>query len=348
MPRTLTALYGSYADAEAARDHLIALGILSSDIDILDRSAYGDGILGEHKRGMMTGLKNLFGAHEDYHAYAEGLKRGKTLLSATVDDACADQAIQILEASHAVDFDQSQEDWRASGWPGARAGVYDEAGYAERGVDAPRAARAPDDVIQVAEERLVVGKREVERGGVRVRSYIVETPVSEQVALGEERVSVERRSVSRPPTAGDDTFRDPAVEIRKTGEETVLDEQAFFTDQLDFREVDQRTEEVRRTEVDVEEFGVSQVFTSVWDALEDSPAEAANMRLRSELMIAVQEAVGGWRLTQAQAAQRLDVTQPRLNDLLRGRVGKFSLDALALLAIRAGLNVHMQIEQAAA
>ena len=90
-----------------------------------------------------------------------------------------------------------------------------------------------------------------------------------------------------------------------------------------------------------------QVFACVWDALEDSPAEAANMRLRSELMIAVQEAVGTWGLTQAEAARRLDVTQPRLNDLLRGRIGKFSLDTLILLATHAGLHVRVQIEQAA-
>ncbi len=91
-----------------------------------------------------------------------------------------------------------------------------------------------------------------------------------------------------------------------------------------------------------------QVFASVWDALEDSPAEAANMRLRSELMSAVKQAVAGWGLTQAEAARRLEVTQPRLNDLLRGRIGNFSLDALIVLAIRAGLSVRVQIEQAAA
>ena len=89
-----------------------------------------------------------------------------------------------------------------------------------------------------------------------------------------------------------------------------------------------------------------QTFASVWDALEDSPAEAANMRLRSDLMIALQEVVAGWGLTQAEAAQRLDVTQPRLNDLLRGRIGKFSLDALILLAGRAGLEVRMEVAHA--
>ncbi len=91
-----------------------------------------------------------------------------------------------------------------------------------------------------------------------------------------------------------------------------------------------------------------QVFASVWDALEDSPAEAANMRLRSELMTAVRQAVTGWGVTQAEAARRMEVTQPRLNDLLRGRIDNFSLDALILLAERGGLRVRVQIEQTAA
>jgi predicted XRE-type DNA-binding protein len=75
-----------------------------------------------------------------------------------------------------------------------------------------------------------------------------------------------------------------------------------------------------------------QVFESVWDALEDTPTEAENMKLRSSLMIAISEAVSAWHVTQMDAARRLGVTQPRLNDLLRGRVGKFSVDALVALA----------------
>ena len=90
-----------------------------------------------------------------------------------------------------------------------------------------------------------------------------------------------------------------------------------------------------------------EVFESVWDALEDTPTEAENMKLRSSLMIAISEAVSAWQVTQADAAKRLGVTQPRLNDLLRGRVGKFSLDALVALAARAGLAVHLEITLAA-
>ena len=91
-----------------------------------------------------------------------------------------------------------------------------------------------------------------------------------------------------------------------------------------------------------------QVFASVWDAVEDNPAEAANMRLRSKLMITIRQVVAGWGVTQAAAARRLEVTQPRLNDLLRGRINNFSLDALVVLAARAGLDVRLQVERTAA
>jgi predicted XRE-type DNA-binding protein len=71
------------------------------------------------------------------------------------------------------------------------------------------------------------------------------------------------------------------------------------------------------------------------------------MKLRSSLMIAISEIVSGWGVTQMDAARRLGVTQPRLNDLLRGRVGKFSFDALVAPAARAGLAVHLEITLAA-
>ena len=91
----------------------------------------------------------------------------------------------------------------------------------------------------------------------------------------------------------------------------------------------------------------NELFESVWDALEDTPTEAENMKLRSSLIIAISEAVSAWGMTQTDAARRLGVTQPRLNDLLRGRLGKFSLDALVALAARAGLAVHLEIQSAA-
>ena len=88
-------------------------------------------------------------------------------------------------------------------------------------------------------------------------------------------------------------------------------------------------------------------YQSVWDAIEPSRAEAENMKARSQIMIGIQNTVDSWSLTQADAAKRLGLTQPRMNDLLRGRIGKFSLDALMKLASAAGLSVRLQVRKAA-
>ena len=91
----------------------------------------------------------------------------------------------------------------------------------------------------------------------------------------------------------------------------------------------------------------ARTFTNVWDALEDSPEQAATMTMRSNVMIAINKKVQGWSTTQAQAARRLGITQPRLNDLLHGKINKFSLDTLLTLATRAGLKVKVDIRSAA-
>ena len=91
----------------------------------------------------------------------------------------------------------------------------------------------------------------------------------------------------------------------------------------------------------------SRKFASVWDAVEEKADDAANLKMRAEVMIALRERVGKWRGTQAESARRLGVSQPRLNDLLRGRIDKFSLDALVNLASTAGLEIRMTVRRAA-
>jgi len=88
-------------------------------------------------------------------------------------------------------------------------------------------------------------------------------------------------------------------------------------------------------------------FVSVWDAVEDAPSEAENMKLRSSLMIALEDHIRGEGWTQAQAAERLGVTQPRVSDLLRGKISLFSLDTLVNMVVAAGLHVEMRIAKAA-
>jgi predicted XRE-type DNA-binding protein len=89
---------------------------------------------------------------------------------------------------------------------------------------------------------------------------------------------------------------------------------------------------------------VSESFESVFDALADTPEEAANLKMRSLLMSAIKAEVRSWGVTQAVAATRLGITRPRCTDLLQGKLGKFSLDALVALASVAGLNVELRVE----
>lgn len=85
-------------------------------------------------------------------------------------------------------------------------------------------------------------------------------------------------------------------------------------------------------------------FASVWDAIEDTPQQAASMRARSELLMALQAWIKDADITQVVAARRFGITQPRMSDLIRGRINLFSLDALMDMATIAGLDPHVAIK----
>lgn len=89
-----------------------------------------------------------------------------------------------------------------------------------------------------------------------------------------------------------------------------------------------------------------ETYASVWDAMANTPEEAANLRVRSDLMREITAIIGesGW--TQAEAAKHCGVTQPRINDLLRGRISRFSVDALVNIATALGRRVHVELEAA--
>ena len=89
-----------------------------------------------------------------------------------------------------------------------------------------------------------------------------------------------------------------------------------------------------------------QQFASVWDAIEDTPEEAENMKLRSVLMMALKAHIDHVEMSQAQAAKLFGVTQPRVSDLLRGKINLFSLDGLVNMATAAGLHVEMRVLEA--
>lgn len=87
-------------------------------------------------------------------------------------------------------------------------------------------------------------------------------------------------------------------------------------------------------------------FSNIWDAVEDTPAEAENMKLRSVLMNALKDHIARAEMGQVQAAQLLSVTQPRVSDLMRGKINLFGLDALVNMATAAGLHIEMRVLQA--
>lgn len=87
-----------------------------------------------------------------------------------------------------------------------------------------------------------------------------------------------------------------------------------------------------------------QTFKSVWDALEDTPEQAANLRARSGIMIQIRTIIEKKKWTQTEAAKHCGVTQPRINDLLRGHIDRFSLDALVNIATALGRRVELTLE----
>jgi uncharacterized protein (TIGR02271 family) len=277
--RTMTAMYDTRGAAESARDDLVALGIPSANVTIRGTesgaSTSSTSSTTEDK-GFLDSLADLFFPEEDQHTYAEGVRRGGYLLSARVPDGLEDQATDVLERYDPVDVDERAESWRQSGWAGYPGGAgtagatttayggststssrdYGTAGSGLGGATV-RTGR-DEDVVERAEEELRVGKREVGRGGVRVRSYVTERPVEEQVNLREERVQVERRPVDRPVQPGDAAFQEKEITATERGEEAVVDKQARVVEEIGIRkDVDTRTETVRDTvrkqEVEVED-----------------------------------------------------------------------------------------------
>lgn len=88
-------------------------------------------------------------------------------------------------------------------------------------------------------------------------------------------------------------------------------------------------------------------FASVWDAIEDTPEEAENMKLRAALMKALKHHIVSTGLSQLQAAKLFGVTQPRVSDLMRGKINLFAIDALVNMAAAAGLHVEIKVLEAA-
>ena len=258
MSRTVTAMFDDRSQAEAARERLTQSRIDADDVRIVDQSASASSTTGSGEgQGLWSAIKSAFIPPEDSHTYEEGMRRGGYLLCARVDEDCADEAIRILDESESVDLEERQSSWRGEGWtpyqPTGGDSGFQQTQQTDRTVAEER--------IPIVEEELRVGKREVERGGARVRSYVTETPVSEQINLREEHVSVERRPVegqSGEAELGGDMFKDREISMTETAEEAVVDKEARVREELVVRKTAEEHSEtvqdnVRHTEVEIDE-----------------------------------------------------------------------------------------------
>jgi uncharacterized protein (TIGR02271 family) len=267
--RVITAFFDSRQDASEAVERLGRAGIPRSDVTMVEGANPGatGAVRDDEGFGFWEALRDLFLPEEDRATYAEGLRRGGFVVTVRTDANLYATAVDILDDEGTVDLDQRAQAWRQEGWtmnPSWASPSSSPASArlsAERQTGAARTTQAAgerEQVIPVTEESLRVGKREVSHGRVRVRSYVVETPVTEQVNLREERVEVERRPVNRPATAADDLFRERTIEAEERAEEAVVAKEARVKEELVVRKgVEQRTEtvsdKVRRTEVEVED-----------------------------------------------------------------------------------------------
>jgi uncharacterized protein (TIGR02271 family) len=257
-------MFDSRSQAEAARERLTQSRIDADDVRIVDQSssAPSGGSSGEGE-GLWSAIKSAFMPPEDSHTYEEGMRRGGYLLCARVDEDCADEAIRILDESESVDLNAREESWRSEGWsPYQATGGAAGFGQSERSEGEQSGRTVAEERIPIVEEELRVGKREVERGGARVRSYVRETPVTEQVNLREEHVSVERRPVDRQLSQSDlqtgDMMQERQIDMTETSEEAVVAKEARVREELVVRKTaeehsEQVQDTVRHTEVDVDE-----------------------------------------------------------------------------------------------
>lgn len=272
--RTITAFFDSRSDADDAIENLVAAGIPRDGISIVAGSNEQTAASPQQEEvGFWETLGNLFMPDEDRYSYAEGLRRGGHLVTVRTDASHYEKALDILDDEGTVDMGEREQAWKKEGWSGyeGRSDVNatgfwrspDQAGAgAGSGQHFQEMTRdedfSRDGVIPVAEEQLRIGKRDVSHGRVKVRSYVVEEPVSEDVSLRDERVDIERRPVDRAATSTDGLFRDQTIEMEEHGEEAVVSKEARVTEEIGLRKrADQRSETVsdtvRHTEVEIDD-----------------------------------------------------------------------------------------------
>ncbi|SNT34950.1 conserved domain-containing protein [Noviherbaspirillum humi] len=288
---SVIAVYDNYADADKAVQALVAEGLPRDSVHLNPEADAGTASAGTHAsdnvdHGRRGFFASLFSGDDEYRdqtdLYAESVRRGSYVLTAdTRSEDEAERVTDILNRFNPVDIDERASHWKQQGWTG-----FDEKAprYTQDEITRERssyAATSRTDTaagtqrIPVIQEELKVGKRMVQRGGVRVLQRVREVPVNEQVTLREEQVKVERHPVDRPASEADlAAFKEGSVELRETAEEAVVSKSARVVEEVEVgKQVSERTERindtVRRTDVEVEQLGAG----TARGAMSDDDAE---------------------------------------------------------------------------
>lgn len=261
MATTLVGIFDSISEAERARQMLVREGLDVTTVHVTDhqslsRGSSDDNVETEDRRGFFSRLFGIGDGDDTVDTYSDALKHGSAMVTVTLDDNSDTQRVtSLLESAGAVDVDERARQSR-SGMKSERL----ESG-AMRTEATARNANLGNDTLKVVQEELQVGKRSVETGGVRVRQFVTERPVHEQVQLCQERAIVERRPVDRVLGAnelGSLDLGDREFEVRERHEEAVVAKQARVVEEVAVgKTAEVRTETidetVRRQDVDVEQ-----------------------------------------------------------------------------------------------
>ncbi len=237
---TIVAVYDTPAHAESAVADLRAAGVAA---EAISTQAKASAVSANPAREQSI-WASLFGGEPDHDTgvYDRSVAGGATVVTVRTQGAPVDQVMTILESHHPIDMDE-------------RASAY---GMARTPLAPPAGALAADDTLQLSEESLSIGKRVVNRGGARIRRFVVQTPVEQDVNLREERVTVERRPVTDGRSFTGE-FGEKVIEMTETAEEPVVSKTARVYEEVGLRkQATERVETVRDT-VRKEEVAVEQV-----------------------------------------------------------------------------------------
>jgi uncharacterized protein (TIGR02271 family) len=270
--RTVVGVFDDRAAAQRVVEDLVNSGINRSNIETSSHDAYASdvargntglsGDVQDNSGGGISGFfRRLFGDDEHSGHYAEAVRRGSTVVTVNTDDQYADRAADILDRGGAVDIDKRAQSWQERGYQ-----RYDNtsAPLSSDEIDRERQYYKQDQAdrnIPVVQEELQVGKRMVQRGGVRIFNRVVEQPVEEQVTLREEHVRVDRRATDRPATEAD-LQGGEVIEVTEMAEEPVIGKRSRVVEEVTVgKDTTNRTETVRdtvrRTDVKVEKLAGS-------------------------------------------------------------------------------------------